>query len=644
LSIALTALAAVIAGMVVWPAAQKHYHAARIDSDDPAVRARALEAVLPRAATDASLRDRLLGVLTHLARADDGIGPLQARVAAAWLFQNVPAFTELAERRLDPADDDAFADLARLMILGGRWDVASRSVVQQARWLTHRYRTTAGDDRADVVRSMAALGRAAAPSLGSILEQALSDPAGQVRHAAIASTAIVLGPTSTELLIAAANDREPTNRRAAILMLVATTTEQAGWQTMVRGLSDADAAVREAGAWAASRRTDLERTDPHVHQRLIEMLDQDPSKRVRAMAGLAVRDNQCLIDHLQRSKQVAVRARCCASLRPSLARAHWDVLLGTVESERKYWVAVAAVTAAGRCVRSTTTQDAASRASQPVPNPVRQRLQRALVTRLEQALQHGEDDLAAACVGSLGALASPTVIALLQKVATELADRPWVAFAASQALARVEPTQGGALLIQMLDSRHEAVRALAAFELTRLPKPARPWTRLREARRSRDPIRRGGAVLALALMRHRAREPDAELLEYLRQRTDPNDKSFETRLPLRGYYLCGRLLLGDASALPDLQSLMAADRLSSVAACLTMLAVGNKAGLDGPLLDHTSMPRAFDARALLCDDRFGEVLVHHLPDAPTIDWRFDPELQAWQIDRLREWWRVHQAD
>jgi hypothetical protein len=101
--------------------------------------------------------------------------------------------------------------------------------------------------------------------------------------------------------------------------------------------------------------------------------------------------------------------------------------------------------------------------------------------------------------------------------------------------------------------------------------------------------------------------------------------------------------MGSDSVLPQIQSLMAADQLPPIAACLSMLAVGNPTCLDALLLDNTLMPGGFDVRAFLCDERFGEAAGPFLPEAPVVDWRADPDWQAWQIDRLRDWWRVRRA-
>jgi len=626
-SIAVTALAAVVVGMVVWPAARTRYYSARIDSDDPAVRARALEAVLPHAATDESLQRRLLEVLTALARSDDGVGPAQARAAAGWLFRNVPAFTHLAESRLAAAGEDTFGDLVRLMILGGRWDAASRSADQRARWLIHRYRTTQGIDRADVVRDTAKPGRAAARQLRPILGSALSDPDGHVRKAAVESVAILLDQDATDLLIRAADDAEPANRRAAVLMLAAVNARPRAFPVVTLRLSDPDPGVRQAAAWATASLSRGTQLPPTVRQRLVQMLTKDPSELVRAMAAVAARGNDHLIERFEHSQDVAVRARCLRSLRPPLSQDHWDAILTALRSERGYWVVTAAAAAVGRCA----------------PQPFPPRIREVLLRRLEQALQQDEDGLAAVCLCSLGRSQDRSVMGLLRDITTRLSSRPWVALAASRAAAGIDPAEGVRSLVSMLESRNDAVRVLAAVELAQLPDSHRPRAELHRALRSPDEFLRSGAVLALALIGDRTAGPEVDLPEYLRQRTDPTSPHLETRLPLRAYYLAARFMMGDASVRTDVRTLMARGQLPPAAACLALLTAKDPSGLDGPLLDNTRMPPGFDARTFLCDDRFGDILAGILPRAPHVDWRSDPDLQTWQIDRLRAWWRVHRA-
>ena len=114
-------------------------------------------------------------------------------------------------------------------------------------------------------------------------------------------------------------------------------------------------------------------------------------------------------------------------------------------------------------------------------------------------------------------------------------------------------------------------------------------------------------------------------------------------MPRRGYYLCGRRLLGDDDVRGALLSLLVEGRISPFSACLSLLAAGDLEGLDAVLLDTTLMPVGFEARALLADERFGWVVACYLPEAPRVDGRDDPALQSWQVDRLREWWRVARA-
>lgn len=630
LSISLTGLLAVVIAAITYPTARKHYHMGRIDSPDPTTRARALEAILPYAKSDEWIRDRLVDALTDLANAEDQIGPIQARAAAGWLFRHVPEFVRFAESRLtDAKDGDAFSRLARLLIVGGRWDTADRSIDQRVRWLGYRYRRTSGEDRAEAVAAMAELGRPAAALLGETLQGALLDLSQAVRRAAIRSTAIVCGHDARDRLSACLDDSEAANRREAIFMTAAVSV--AGFpatRAIARRLGDSDACVRAAAAWALASRSGDNTLDGATRKRLAEMLADDSAKEVRAMAALAVGDNRLLMDRFEHDPEVVVRARCVSSLRPPLRDADWDRLVAVVASGGRYWQVMAAIAAAGRCAG-------------PDAPP---RLDETLLSRLEQSLASGEDDLAAACLRSLGQLGDPTVLDLLRQIASRLPDRPRVAVAAARAAGQVDPAAGATLLLDTLESRSDPVRDFASVELALLPDAVRPDAELRRATRSPSESVRAGAVLAITLIHRCSGSGDERLMQYLGERTDPDGEFYESRLPLRGYYLCGRLLLGDTSVRKRVLSLMSAGVLSPSAACLTFLALGDPVGLDGPLLGDTTMPDGFDIRGFLCDRRFAEIIARLVPEAPRVDWRSDPDMQAWQIDRLRDWWLVHRLD
>jgi len=623
LTLTLTAVGALLAAVVIWPKVSVHYYARRIDSPDPAVRARALEAVLPRAAASDPLRRRLLDVLAQLASARDEISPLQARIAAGWLFRHVPAFAELAEADLTRADDESFARLARLLHAAGHWDRPSRPIDQWVRWLTHQYRTLQGSDRAETVRSMARLGPAAGAGLRGTLEEAISDPAAEVRRAAIEAVPVLVEREGLNLLVRSAEDPEPPNRRQVILMMAAAGATAEVRAAIARRLQDEDASVRQAAAWVGSRYPEL--AEPRG---LAAMLEGDPAPPVRAMAALAVRDNACLVRHLTGQRDAAVRARCLWALRPPLSEGQWAALLECVRSEGRYWVVMAAVTAVGRCAPRSGADAARD----------------ALLARLEQALGRLEDDLAAACLRALGEVPDASISNLMEDVVSKLADRPWVSCEAARAMARIDPTKAGPLLVGLLETPHPAVRDTIAFELARASDPDRTMPALRTALRSPNEFLRAGAVLARALIARRTGRSDADLGTYLRERTDPNGPWYEQRPFLRGYYLAARLLMGEQTVADRVRELTYHDEVSITAVSLALLAAGDPWGMDGILHDPTRMPPGFEPRVFLCDQRFGEIVQHYLPDAPEVDWRFDPDLQSWQVDRLREWWSVRRGE
>ncbi|MBN1344807.1 MAG: HEAT repeat domain-containing protein [Phycisphaerae bacterium] len=628
LTITLTIVAAVLVGVWLSPIAAKHYYATRLDTDNATQRARALEAVLPYARSDESIRRRLLDVLATLAASDDDVATLQAKVAAAWLFQHVPDFTNLVETRLETSDDQTFPRLARLTIRAGRWDAPARPLQQRIRWLTHRFHNTNGQDRADVVAAMSELGPTAATQLRDPLTQAVSDQPAEVRAAAIQSVAIILGTSGADLLARAITDDHPDNRRLAVLLLAAIGPTDHIAPALRIVLHDKDERVRLAAAWAASR---LERS-PKVTDACLshvnDLLTRDHKQPVRAMAALAVRDHSLLIDQIRTSQNVPTRARCLRSLRPPLTGDDLQTLAEIINHEPKYWVVTAALFAASR----------------PNDQPACGTLRDPILSRLQRALQAEDDDLAAACLDALSAVGDKTTVTLLADVATKLTKRPWVALAASRALTRIDPEQGPPLLVRLLESPAPGVQGLTAFELARLPASALPRAELDAAARSPNESLRAGAILALALNSYLAQQKDEQRLAWLTERTSPESRLFEARLPLRGHYLCGQLLLGDATALPRIESLLAAGALPPATACLAMLVTRSRTALDDALIDESRMPPACDPRDLLVDQRFGEIISAVLPDAPPVDCQMDPDLQRWQIDRLRDWWRIYRLN
>jgi len=182
---------------------------------------------------------------------------------------------------------------------------------------------------------------------------------------------------------------------------------------------------------------------------------------------------------------------------------------------------------------------------------------------------------------------------------------------------------------------------MAVFDLSQLPSDQKTVNRLREGLESPNEARRGASALALALLARERLRLSPELHGYLITRTTPEHRIYETRLPLRGYYLCGLLLLGRSDVLPRIRSLVLAGDIPPTTVILAMLLAGCREGLDLPLFDPTAMGAEFDLRAFLCDRRFGTVLASLFPAAPRVDWRLDPEFQEWQIRRLRDWWRVY---
>ncbi len=635
LTFTLVAFSAIAAVALLWPVFQKQRHLAHLDSADPTARARSLESLLPLAREDPTVRARLLNALADLAARTDDIGALQARVAAAWLFRNVPSFRELAESRLEQSEGtDRFAAFARVLILGGQWDVPNRSVRQRARWLAHQCRCGEAPARVSALHRMGALGPAAERHLADVLTEALADDSAQVREEAIFSTAIVLQDRCADLLQACLDDSVPSVRRRAVLMLSTLPIPADPVTALADGLGDPEPTIREAAAWALARAS-RDVLPPRARSLLAELLRVDSEPCVRGMAALAARDPDRLLERVLEDNSILVRARCQWSLREPLTPVQWERLLCIAQAEPKFWVALSAVAAVGRCARNTSGESTSAPAS---------RIRDVLLDRLERSLQTGEDALAAACLESLAALGDPATLPLFKDIATRLPDRPRVALSAARAAGSVDASTAAPLLLELLKAESAPIRDLATYELTQLPAGNRPLRRLRDALGSPNQALRGSAALALAVFAAQRGRDEPELTAYLNARTTREHPRYETRLPLRGYYLCALFLLGRHEALPEIRTLLLAGEIPPTTAGLAFLCKGDRKALDLPLLDPTAMGPGFDARVFFCKWWFGDILPDFFPDAPRVDWRFDPQLQTWQVDRLRDWWRVHRWD
>ncbi len=664
LTIALAGLLGLGAAALLAPTLRRHLVVARLDAADPTTRARALEAALPLARVHAHVRYALLDALVGLVDSGDDLSHLQARVAAGWLLRNADPFRELIEHRLDSADPERFVTLATLLHMTGFWDVPARTPDDRLRWLTHRYDTD--PDRAATIRALARLGRYVDPRAEQLIERAATDVAPSVRRAAVEHAPVVLGEAALSVLGRCLQDDDPAVRARACLMLSPLQPSPKPQAAVRSLLADPVAAPRRAALWTLGRWPD---PDPHrVAPRAAELLASDPSATVRAAAARLARDNDALLAAFAATDDVMVRARCLRSLRPPYDDRITRVLRDVLRNERKYWVVMAAATAA---------------------RPLSAQLQEALLRRLEACLAAGENDLAAICATAWAASRDAALLPLMRDLVTRYRSRPWLAVAGAHAAYRIDRDVGRELLLDLLTLDHAAARDRAVAELAFSGDDPSLPERLRERLRSSDSRLRGAAALALAIHLHTHRRTDAQLLEYLRDRTDPDDPRFESRAPLRGYYLAARLVLTWPAAPPDsiartpavaapsenalspadhparsqpskhrlhesspargrlvprLVDMMTAGAVPPTTASLALTVVGHPAGLNTILVDASRMPPGFDARTFLCDDRFAEILAELVPGAPLPSRTDDPELQSWLVDRLRDWWRVKRCE
>lgn len=663
LTITLAGLGGLVVAAMLAPTVRREIVLTRLDASDATTRARALEAALPMARDRARVRRMMLDTLVRLVVSGDEIAQLQTRVAGGWLLREVPPFRDLLERKLDEAHERQFIALARLLHMTGHWDTPDRTTDERLRWLAHRYESD--PDHAATVRALGRVGRCDDPRAGQLLDHALNERDAAVRLAVVEEAPAVLGQDATDLLCQALSDDDHAVRARTCQMLATLNGTREARAALRDRLTDVNADVRRAALWTLDRWG--AEPDSNVAKIASELLASDPSPTVRAAAAGLVHDNAALVKVLRHNDDVMLRARCVRSLTAPLDEVAADAVLACLRSERKYWVVMAAIRAADRHLREAPSVSSTGFADQGMRD--------ALLARLEACLRSDEGDLAAACVEALGASRDEALLPLLRDLAVRYRSHPWVAVTAARAAYKIDPEIGRELLLDLLSLEPDAPRDRVLAELAWLD-DTRIDDSLRERLRSTDSRVRGGACLALAIRLRRHGRSDDALLDYVTQRTDPDSPKLETRTPLLGTYLAARIVLVEAeptlslmrpsgddvpeprpndaphhSAEPEPQSqtndvtrrlldMMTAGAAPPSTACLALLVARDRTALDAILLDTSRMPPGFDARALLCDDRFGEILTRVMPDAPVPTWTDDPALQAWLTDRLRDWWRV----
>ncbi len=608
----MVALCGLTGGLIAWPAVRVAYYARMAGDPNDTTRMNALNILsalsLQDSATaavwlDAILREQTIGTPETRALVDK---------MAVWTLERSSIVQSVALGRLPAADNTAFLVLAEWLSRAGTWHPPRVDWESLSR--RERLRLTSPDPatRLAAVRKLADYGRPAGPFLAEVLPSALGDPDESVRlHAVCAATLCLEEQSLSPLLTACYTDTSEGVRRQAVLFASAR-----GLAIPVRLQNDPAASVREAVAWALGRLP-----TPDAGPALVRLLEKENDPGVRAMAVWAIGRRSTseegaravLVDaagagdslSLARGLVAAGRCRWAGEVEQMLAGD--PVLSGEAE--------LAAAYALGRCSERGGTA--------------------AVQNLLETGLDSGNGALVAIACEALAALGDVSALPLMLDLACDATDQPMVQYVAAASALKLNPSAGQQALLHLLDHPSDVICDLAALQLAEADEP--PLAALRDLLVLGNERSRASAALALAFAgRADVSIEGRPLSEWLADRTDPESDRHEDRWKPHGYYLCARLALGDRGVREKMDPFIRNASFPRIGLYATLLHAGDPLPLDLLL----TRPGRLDVESFLRDARFIEIIRRYDPDAPTFDWFEDEPLRRWQIDRLREYWRV----
>ena len=428
------------------------------------------------------------------------------------------------------------------------------------------------------------------------------------------------------------------------------------------------AALREAGQWNQGDRTpaqryrwaaircdvsDVERRvaalgeladlGPYGERHLIRVLlrnlkHDQPAVRLAAVEAISIclpQSRRQLLKEASQDSVESVRLEALARLKLLSSKTAATAVAATpsvpelIESLAgdDYWVRVRACAQVERLIE--------------VADSDRAELLEALRAAVEEGLSSGNGGLAGSGLQAIAQLGDSRYLPLMLDVAAGFADQPMLRFVAARAASRLDPDAGGQALVNLFTQDSDVVRDLAAITVSRLDDPG-ILSRLKSELFSPDLEARGPAALALALRNQPALDiGDSTLLGLLTQRTTllADNPHAEPEWKPRGYYLCARLILGDASAGGDLEIFELNESFPRIAVHLALLHSGDWSPLDLILRSggHSDEQRM----ALLRDMRFGEIIAHYVPGAPRLEWSATIDTRRTQLAHLRKWWTIY---
>jgi len=612
------ASAALIAGSSLIRPAQTWYRLRRLADDDPAVRLGAANVLAAMAVEDAAVVAPLVTFLRDAIESDEATERETAIRIGAWLIRRSEAADEAFADGLDEAADEAFLRIAGVLERGGRWRTPPRRLEQ----LVRREKILLGGDadakRFGAVARLAGLGPEACRLAGAELSATLESADSTLAEAALDAQVTAGGATRSDAIARAAGAIDASlRRRAAQWIGVLELRDET--PRIAKLLRDADAGVRESAAWSAGRLA-----DSGMEDRLVALLTSDVAAMAAWSLGklpdLGTPAVDALIasaasdDPIQSSRSLIAMGR--RRITPERASMFTPLLAAPSPLRRRH-----AAFMLSRCAGGSGDRDLAVGAIRAF---------------LLSALRAGRVADAVAGIAAIVELRDRQYAGVLEDLVGTYQESAMVRLAAAEGLAVFDVAAADDGLTSLLSAGDDVVRDLAAISLGELA-TSHPTDTLTAGLSLDPPEFRAGCALALGCRYVFHGGGDAAgLIERLRLMDDRSSPEWEPVELVRGYALCARTLLGDGLVADGLDPFLLNEHFPRVAIWTTLILSGDREAIDRLLLDQGPL----DVESFLHDARFMRVLTAALPSAPRFIACEDEALRRFQVDRLRDWWRV----
>ncbi|MCH7700665.1 MAG: HEAT repeat domain-containing protein [Planctomycetes bacterium] len=602
-------------GVIYGPALQRTYYLIRLNATDSDTRVNAMNhlAQLTRGHPDGAAR--LAEALAAETTQGDPDGAGAADEIAAWAVQHNESFRTALGTGLDGPQDQEFLIRAMWLERVGDWRRPQRSFGELLRRERLRLQSPDPVERRVAIHAIVRHRIDMTVDVRAAIVLATHDDIAEVRRYAAIAASICLGTNAAPVLVDLLQDPQPPVRREAVLQL---SHWAAGDFDAVANLvaHDLDAGVREAACWVLGGSA-----APLALPVLTQSARTDPSEPVRRMATWGLGQLASCTDGVapvlasllsDTDEIVAWRAARGATGLPVQQIPTSPLLAALAGGQENSRAAVA--TALGRCP----------------PDP---RIRDALGDALSPALSSNNWPVVLALLGGLGAHGDGESLRLLSELVSNESVPPIYRWEAARLVSEIDAVRGWGCLQALMADTPDEVRELAAWWLSRLAPQL-------ESARIDDPVIEARAIeawaMALAGACERLPLADAGVNESSSEASSDEAEPGED-WKAYGYELYARVLCGDEAARPQLDTYILNQHVSRVGIFVTLLEHGESLPLDLLLGDDPTV----DVRSLLVDARVGEVFAYYRPDAPRVSHEDDPDLQRWQLERLRDFWQVY---